>query len=108
MNACAQGGQWEAALSLSEDMRRRSDLGEGTPRPDVFTLNSVMHAMASAGECERLLSVLGGMQAGGVTPDVVSYNTAMAACNKVCGVWMSRDLFLGGCWMGFRGREVHF
>lgn len=66
---------------------RRSGLGRGA-RPDVFTFNSIMHGMASVGECERLLSVLGEMGAAGVPPDVVSYNTAMGACNKVGG-WLA-------------------
>lgn len=61
---------------------RLSVLGEGA-RPDVFTFNSIMHGMASVGECERLLSVLDEMKEAGVPPDVVSYNTAMGACNKV-------------------------
>lgn len=81
INACAQTGEWEIALALSDEMRL-SVLGEGA-RPDVFTFNSIMHGMAGAGECERLLSVLGEMQAAGVSPDVVSYNTAMGALNKV-------------------------
>lgn len=85
VNACAQSGEWETALSLVEKMR---EAGDGV-RPDAFTFNSVMFAMASVGEWERLLVVLGGMQAGGVAPDVVSFNTAMGACNKVdlC-VWL--------------------
>lgn len=81
INACAQSGEWEIALGLSDEMRL-SVLGEGA-RPDVFTFNSIMHGMAGAGECERLLSVLDEMQAAGVSPDVVSYNTAMGALNKV-------------------------
>ena len=82
INACAQSGEWEIALGLSEEMRH-SALGEGA-RPDVFTYNSIMHGMASVGECERLLTVLDEMRSAGVPPDVVSYNTAMGACNKVC------------------------
>lgn len=58
-------------------------LGTGAG-PDVFTFNSIMHGMASAGECERLLVLLGEMRGEyGISPDVVSYNTAMAACNEV-------------------------
>lgn len=61
-------------------MRQASD----GARPDAFTLNSVMHGMAGAGEWQRVLAIMDGMQArDGVAPDVVSYNTAMAACNKV-------------------------
>lgn len=52
-------------------------------QPDAFTFNSVMYGMASAGEWERLLDLLEGMRVDGVAPDVVSYNTAMGACNKV-------------------------
>lgn len=63
---------------------RHSGLGEGA-RPDVFTFNSIMFGMASVGECERLLTVLDEMRAAGVPPDVVSFNTAMGACNKVGG-----------------------
>lgn len=63
---------------------RHPGLGEGA-RPDVFTFNSIMYGMASVGECERLLVVLDDMRAAGVPPDVVSYNTAMGACNKVGG-----------------------
>lgn len=91
INACAQSGEWEIALGLSDEMRL-SVLGEGA-RPDAFTFNSIMHGMASVGECERLLSVLGGMRAAGVPPDVVSYNTAMGACIKVGG-WTGSQLEL--------------
>lgn len=63
---------------------RLSALGEGAC-PDAFTFNSIMYGMASVGECERLLTVLDEMKAAGVPPDVVSYNTAMGACNKVGG-----------------------
>lgn len=84
INACAQSGEWETALSLADEMRRSVPvLGTGAG-PDVFTFNSIMHGMASAGECERLLVLLGEMREEyGVSPDVVSYNTAMAACNEV-------------------------
>lgn len=57
--------------------------GEEASRPDAFTFNSVMYAMACVGEWERLLEVLHGMNDVGVMPDVVSYNTAMRACNEV-------------------------
>ncbi|CAN0554930.1 unnamed protein product, partial [Ectocarpus sp. 12 AP-2014] len=85
INACAQSGEWETALSLADEMRRSVPvLGTGAG-PDVFTFNSIMHGMASAGECERLLVLLAEMREKyGVFPDVVSYNTAMAACNEAC------------------------
>lgn len=79
VNACAQSGEWETAVALVDEMRR----AEENARPDAFTFNSVMFGMASVGEWELLLAVLDGMQDDGVAPDVVSYNTAMGACNKV-------------------------
>lgn len=78
VNACAQSGEWGLALSLADKMRQAEKAG----RPDVFTFNSIMNGMASVGEWERLLAVLAGMKTDGVAPDVVSYNTAMGACNK--------------------------
>lgn len=83
VNACAQSGEWKLALSLVDEMIHT---GEGLP-PDSFTFNSVMHGMASVGEWERLLGLLDGMQNIGVVPDVVSYNTAMNACNQVRWCW---------------------
>lgn len=80
VNACAQSGQWEIALSITDKMHCA---GEEASRPDAFTLNSVMYAMACVGEWERLLEMLHGMHDVGVVPDVVSYNTAMRACNEV-------------------------
>ncbi|CAM9995223.1 unnamed protein product, partial [Ectocarpus sp. 12 AP-2014] len=93
INACAQSGEWETALSLADEMRRSVPvLGTGAG-PDVFTFNSIMHGMASAGECERLLVLLAEMrQEYGVSPDVVSYNTAMAACNEVSSRRMMRSV----------------
>lgn len=79
IHACAQSGQWELALSLADKMRN----GVEGARPDAFTLNSVMAAMSSAGEWRRVVSLLGEMQGDGVKADVVSYNTAMRACNEV-------------------------
>lgn len=61
--------------------------GAKEARPDAFTLNSVMAAMTSAGEWRRVLRLLDEMHTYGVEADLVSYNTAMRACNEVC-VWV--------------------
>lgn len=60
--------------------------GAEESRPDAFTLNSVMAAMTSAGEWRRVLRLLDEMHTYGVEADLVSYNTAMRACNEVCAL----------------------
>ena len=88
ITACSRSGQWELSLALFREMTK---LGVG---PDVVSYNSVMSALGGAKEWKRAVSVLremtpnesGSAGAGGggdgsdVSPDHVSFATAIQAC----------------------------
>lgn len=84
--------RWPIALQLLSDMERK-----GTA-PDVVTYNSVINVLRWGGQRERAFDMLDGMnrrsaaaggigvqgqetgQAEAVRPDVITYNSAIAAC----------------------------
>lgn len=77
----SRGSQrWRAALDLLSEMEERG------LAPDVVAYNRVINVLRWAGQRERALDVLEGMKrrsAGGlsrVRPDVITYNSAIAAC----------------------------
>ena len=59
-----------------------SELG-GALAPDTISFNALMNGYAKAGDTANALSVLRDeLPAAGLSPDAVSYTTALAACNS--------------------------
>eukprot|EP00927_Polykrikos_kofoidii_P013692 TRINITY_DN15956_c0_g1_i1.p1 TRINITY_DN15956_c0_g1~~TRINITY_DN15956_c0_g1_i1.p1 ORF type:complete len:670 (-),score=120.48 TRINITY_DN15956_c0_g1_i1:280-2085(-) len=75
ISACDRGGPWAVALALLADMEARS-----VPR-DVVTYNALISVCSHGERWEvalRLLSSMGGT----VSPNAISYTTAVDACVK--------------------------
>jgi pentatricopeptide repeat protein len=73
ISACAKVKRGEDALALLSEMK--SATGKA---PNLYCYNA---AIASCEEWQQALNLLGTMDAHGVSPDAVSYTTAMSACN---------------------------
>lgn len=114
MRACRGQGQWRKATELLDRMvrgdRTRGSSAERTlPQPDVYSFSSVIAACGASGQAEVAVELLRGMKnattGGGVEPNVVVYNAAIAtfvhavnrldAAAKDPGVGVSREDPLG-------------
>jgi len=116
--ATVPGGEWEAALALLGSMEERALEGgagngivgsgkggnrsnrgnsndTGAAQPDSYSVNAAISACARAGEAERAMGLLRGMQARfGVRPDVVSFTAALSGCARA-GLWQHGLALLG-------------
>lgn len=86
MRACRGQGQWRKATELLDRMVR-GDRTRGSsperilPRPDVYSFSSVITACGASGQAKVAVELLRGMRnapGGGVEPNVVVYNAAIA------------------------------
>lgn len=66
MRAAAEGGRWEAALSIWEDMRKAGC------KPTGHAYAAVISACAGGGQWQKAVTLFDEMLAWGVRPDVVS------------------------------------
>ena len=73
--------QWENALAIFFDMRKRS------VKPSLITYNTLMSACQKSSEWQWSLHFLREVD-GQMVPDLVTYNSCLAACKK------------GSCWQG--------
>ena len=71
INACGKSDRWETSLLLWK---------ESLVDRETHTANAVIAALARAGEWTRALEFLGNLP--GVVPDVITFSSAMAACEK--------------------------
>lgn len=86
MRACRGQGQWRKATDLLDRMvrgdRARGSSTERTlPRPDVYSFSSTITACGASGQAEVAVELLRRMKdasGGGVEPNVVVYNAAIA------------------------------
>ncbi|GAB5364565.1 hypothetical protein AAMO2058_000981200 [Amorphochlora amoebiformis] len=76
ISACVKCGKWEVAVSVFDCMRRRG----GKISPDVVAYNAAMNAYANSGIPEKSINLFVDMVSSKVKPDVVSFNTVIAAC----------------------------
>lgn len=65
-----QGGQWEMAMSIFEQLGKSDD---ASLRPDLYTYNTLMTVFSNAGMLPRALQLLEEARAVGLSPDVVTY-----------------------------------
>ena len=75
INACGKSAQWETSVLLLKRMVD-SNLTLGTD-----TMNSVMGACTAAGQWEWALWMFG-TTLGSLSPDVITFCSALAACDK--------------------------
>ena len=71
ITACGKGEHWEASLSFFE---RTAELGLAS----TVTMNAMMGAFSCAGEWARALDLFDAA----ARPDVITFSSAMAACEK--------------------------
>ena len=74
INACAQGGQLEAAVQWLQAMKEQGII------PDDNSYNSVINACAQGGQVEQATEWLQAMKAQGIKPNIVTYNSVIKAC----------------------------
>jgi pentatricopeptide repeat protein len=74
IGACAKDGQWQRALHLLGEARRRS------LTPDTCSYNSVIGALARQGQHAAALGMLDEMRALGVARDDVTYRNVAIGC----------------------------
>lgn len=74
MAACSRGQQWERALSLLDETRKRRVAHDAT------SYNIVIAAMEKRQLWEHAMIVLGEMSARRIRPDVFTFNSLMSAC----------------------------
>lgn len=81
ITACGKGEHWEASLSFFE---RTAELGLAS----TVTMNAMMGAFSCAGEWARALDLFDAA----ARPDVITFSSAMAACEKGSSWRRSLDL----------------
>ncbi|CAK9101429.1 Pentatricopeptide repeat-containing protein 10, partial [Durusdinium trenchii] len=74
VSACGKWEQWQWALALLDEMR-----------PDVVTYNATMDACARGQHWQKCLTLFNEMFHSILYPSIISYNTAIAACEH--GPW---------------------
>lgn len=92
ISACARGRKPDVALSLLEDMRKRSGI-----RPNRYSYAAALSALARIGRAGQALRLLDEMREEGVEPDAVCLVAAMEACENR-GSWREADLLLEQVW----------
>jgi pentatricopeptide repeat protein len=76
MLECMDGGQWEQALALLEEMKEREGI-----EPDENTYNIVISACEEGGQWKQALALLEEMkEREGIQPDTRTYNVVISAC----------------------------
>ncbi|PSC71557.1 nadh:ubiquinone oxidoreductase complex i intermediate-associated 30 [Micractinium conductrix] len=80
MRAAAEGGRWEAALSIWDDMQKAGC------KPTGHAYAAVISACAAGGQWQRAVALFDDMLAWGVRPDVVSC-TALITALGTDGQW---------------------
>lgn len=80
MRAAAEGGRWEAALAIWDDMQKAGC------KPTGHAFAAVISACAAGGQWQRAVSLFDEMLAWGVRPDVVSC-TALITALGTDGQW---------------------
>lgn len=93
MRAASEGGRWEAALSIWDDMQR------GGCKPTGHAFAAVISACSAGGNWKKAVALFDDMLALGIKPDVVSCTALISAlgadgqwerCEKVVE-WMMRN-----------------
>ncbi|CAE6917355.1 ACP7 [Symbiodinium sp. CCMP2592] len=74
VHAAGLGHQWQAALLLQREMMSLSC------RPNLVVKNSLLSSLAKLGHWQLAMCVFG--ELGPSQPDVISFNTAMSACER--------------------------
>lgn len=74
VHAAGHGHQWQTALHLQREMLSLSC------RPNIVVKNSLLSSLAKLGHWQLAMCVFGEM--GPCQPDVISFNTAMSACER--------------------------
>lgn len=73
--ACAKGGQWEKAVDVLHQMHQNELV-----KPSVISYNTAIHACEMSQQGIKAAEILSEMQKVGVSPDIVSFTSAIGAC----------------------------
>ena len=76
IDACAKRGQWEHALEMLAEAKRKGI------EADAITYNSVINACAQGGQWERALEMLAEAKREGIEANAITYNSVINACAK--------------------------
>lgn len=74
-SALGRAGEYDQAMALNKDMTEMWGL-----QPNLEICNAALLACQQKGRWERALQLLWQMESAGISPDVVSFSTAIRAC----------------------------
>jgi pentatricopeptide repeat protein len=84
ITAYAQGGQWQAAQTVHEEMRAKG------MQPDIVAYDALITAYDNTAQWRLAEAAFEEMQANGLTPDKVTYSSVLTAYDEG-GQWQAAE-----------------